>query len=1023
MDNHTGIEDVKLITGSNSLNTSDFFSVLLEKTNCPVIYVGKDYRYKYVNTAYANWFGALDSEIIGQEIDSFLGEEIFSRVKAQMDLALLGQEVKFEDEIPYKNGSRFIEVVYAPDVDEAGNVNGFVATLKDITSKKETEKRLQAKQQELAQSTAHYEKLLTILPAAVYTTDNNGYITFYNEAAANMWGRHPVIGKEKWSGFLRIYKADGTTLIPFDQIPIALTLKEGINVAEELVVECANGSRKRILPNPEPLFDSEGNVTGTINMLIDITERRIAEEEKAKLAAIVESSDDAIISKTLDGIVSSWNHAAEKLFGYTEEEMIGQPITKIIPVDRLDEEPQILSRLRRGERVDHFETKRIAKNGSILDISLTISPVKDRNGKIIGASKIARNVTAQNEAAKLIYENEERFRMAVEATKIGTWEYSPRTGDLEWSAECKRIYDLAPDMAVNFEFFMEHVHPEDREYVKGEVNKAMDPGGDGSYDVEFRILRYTDKQPRWVRSQGKVFFEEQQLERFIGTVIDITKEKQEQKELEESVELFQAMAENVPAMIWMSGTDKFHDYFNKTWLDFTGHTIEEESNEGWLAGVHPDDVKRCIETYNQELKEQEGFYIEYRLRRHDGQYRWVADNTVPRYSPEGVFLGFISACIDIDDQKRFREKIQESELLFKTISNTSPAALWMTDKDGSDIFVSESWLKWTGRSFSDEISMGWRSAIHDEDKEKISSRFVECFEARKTFSAEFRLLSPQGNLRWCLTEGKPYFDINGFFAGYAGSVADITDLKKLEQRKDDFIKMASHELKTPITSINGYVQLLLNIYRESEGEALQLSRNTVKSSLTTIAKQVAKLTRLISELLDLSKIESGKLELHCTRFDLTEFVEEIVQDIRHTTSSHAIIVESHFDGKIFGDKDRIGQVLMNLLNNAIKYSPDADSVEVYVNGDNKMASIKVKDHGIGIDKKDFKNIFERFYRVEGKTEQTYPGFGIGLFIASEVVQRHNGSIEVSSEKANADALDGREKGSIFTVNLPLDFHQ
>ena len=135
--------------------------------------------------------------------------------------------------------------------------------------------------------------------------------------------------------------------------------------------------------------------------------------------------------------------------------MIGQPITKIIPVDRLDEEPQILSRLRRGERVDHFETKRIAKNGSILDISLTISPVKDRNGIIIGASKIARNVTAQKDAARIINENEERFRMAVEATKIGTWEYSPRTGDLEWSAECKRIYDLAPDMAVNFEFFME----------------------------------------------------------------------------------------------------------------------------------------------------------------------------------------------------------------------------------------------------------------------------------------------------------------------------------------------------------------------------------------------------------------------------------------------------------------------------------------------------------------------------------------------------------------------------------------
>jgi PAS domain S-box-containing protein len=488
----------------------------------------------------------------------------------------------------------------------------------------------------------------------------------------------------------------------------------------------------------------------------------------------------------------------------------------------------------------------------------------------------------------------------------------------------------------------------------------------------------------------------------------------QQEELIESVELFQTMAENVPAMIWMSGNDKFNDYFNKTWLEFTGRTLGEESNEGWLDGVHVDDRQKCIDTYNQSLKEQKGFYLEYRLLRYDGQYRWVADNSVPRYSKDGSFLGFISASIDIDDQKRFREKIQDSELLFKTISNTSPAALWMTDRNRNNIFVSETWLRWTGRTFNEEIRRGWFSAIYEDEREKTIERFFECFNERKNFTAEFRLPGSDGKVRWCLTEGKPYYDINGAFAGYAGSVADITELKSLEQRKDDFIKMASHELKTPITSINGYVQLLLNIYQDAEGEALQLSRNTVKSSLGTIAKQVVKLTRLISELLDLTKIESGKLDLNYTAFDLTEMVEEVVQDIRLTTSKHAIIVESNFEGMFYGDKDRLGQVLMNLINNAIKYSPEADSVEVYLEGGSKKASIQVRDHGIGIDKKDFTKIFERFYRAEGKAEQTYPGFGIGLFIASEIVQRHNGTIDVSSEKG---------KGSIFTVNLPRDFHQ
>ncbi|HET6996097.1 MAG TPA: PAS domain S-box protein [Chitinophagaceae bacterium] len=1013
----TRIDPVEIISGSHvDPHENDFFTVLLNKSIYPVVYVTKDYQYRYVNKAYADWFGTSVSEITGRLVAEFLGAEVFARIKDYMATVLKGNEVHFEADIPFKNKRRFIDANYIPDFDENGKVKGYVAILTDITQKKQTEKELQNKQQELKNSKAHYEKLLTMLPAAVYTTDRKGHITFYNEAAASLWGRYPVIGQEKWSGFSKIYRQDGITPVPLDASPIAMLLKEGRKIAgEELVVELADGTRRNVLPNPQPLYDSEGKLTGAINMVLDITQQREADQYRATLAAIVQSSDDAIISKTLEGIITSWNESAERLFGYKDEEIIGQSVMKLIPADRIDEEPKILERLKRGERVDHFETKRISKDGRIVDLSLTISPIRDATGKIIGASKIARDIGEQKETVRLSHENEERFRMAVEATGLGTWDLRVSTGTLEWSNECKRIYQVPAEMDVDLEFFFEHVHPEDREQVEKEMKKALNPSGEGNYDTRFRILRHSDRQLRWVRAQGKAMFNENgQPDRFIGTILDITKEQLQQEELIESVELFQTMAENVPAMIWMSGSDKFNDYFNKTWLEFTGRTLAEESNEGWVDGVHLDDRQKCIDTYNQSLKEQKGFYLEYRLRRQDGVYRWIADNSVPRYSADGTFLGFISASIDIDDQKSFREKIQGSELLFKTISNTSPAALWMTDRNRNNIFVSETWLKWTGRTFNEEISLGWVSAIHEDEREKIIERFFECFNERKNFAAEFRIPCAEGVMRWCLTEGKPYFDITGAFAGYAGSVTDITELKSLEQRKDDFIKMASHELKTPITSIKGYVQLLLNIYQEAEDGALQASRSTVKSSLGTIAKQVTKLTRLISELLDLSKIETGKLELNCTPFDLTELVEEVVQDVRLTTSKHAIIVESNFEDTYYGDKDRIGQVLMNLINNAIKYSPDADTVEILVEGDKEKASIRVKDYGIGIDKKDFKKIFERFYRAEGKAEQTYPGFGIGLFIASEIVQRHKGTIDVSSEKG---------KGSIFTVNLPLDFHK
>jgi len=222
--------------------------------------------------------------------------------------------------------------------------------------------------------------------------------------------------------------------------------------------------------------------------------------------------------------------------------------------------------------------------------------------------------------------------------------------------------------------------------------------------------------------------------------------------------------------------------------------------------------------------------------------------------------------------------------------------------------------------------------------------------------------------------------------------------------------MASHELKTPVTSIKGYVQLLLTMFRDYEENKENISPQTIQTSLSTIDKQIVKLNRLMSELLDLSRIDSGKLELKMQNFDLNDLVKETVDDVQQTTA-HMILVNNKADCQLFGDKDRIAQVLLNLLTNAIKYSPKTNSIEVSVyKPSQNIISISVSDQGIGIDKKDHERIFERFYRVEGKTEQTYPGFGIGLFIASEIVSRHNGTIYVESEKS---------KGSTFTFTLPV----
>jgi PAS domain S-box-containing protein len=257
----------------------------------------------------------------------------------------------------------------------------------------ELEKRVQDRTAELAVSQERYKQVVRNLPLAVYTTDNEGRITLYNEPAAELWGRRPVIGRDLWCGSYKILKTDGSEMPP-DECPMAVTLKTGEPVrGQEIIIERPDGTRRSILPYPTPIRDSLGRIIGAVNLLLDITERNLAHLVAQRLAAIVESSDDAIIGKDTNGIISSWNQGAERIFKYKANEIIGKSVMILIPPERQSEESDILGRIRHGEQVKHFETVRKRKDGTLIDVSLTISPVKDAGGKVIGASKIARNIS------------------------------------------------------------------------------------------------------------------------------------------------------------------------------------------------------------------------------------------------------------------------------------------------------------------------------------------------------------------------------------------------------------------------------------------------------------------------------------------------------------------------------------------------------------------------------------------------------------------------------------------------------
>lgn len=257
-----------------------------------------------------------------------------------------------------------------------------------------------------------FREMVNVLPAAIYTTDAEGRITYFNEAAARLWGVRPSLGKSEWCGSWKLFWPDGRPL-PHDQCPMALAIKEKRPIrGKEAIAERPDGSRVPFIPFPTPIYNESGALIGAVNMLVDITDRKRAEEATQRLASIVELSDDAIVSKDLNGIITTWNAGAERIFGYKPEDVIGKSITILIPANQVDEEPTILQRIRRGERIDHYETVRRRRDGTLIDVSLTVSPIKDSQGNIVGASKIARDITERkrNEAQLTILAGEAEHR-------------------------------------------------------------------------------------------------------------------------------------------------------------------------------------------------------------------------------------------------------------------------------------------------------------------------------------------------------------------------------------------------------------------------------------------------------------------------------------------------------------------------------------------------------------------------------------------------------------------------------------
>lgn len=348
--------------------------------------------------------------------------------------------------------------------------------------------------------------------------------------------------------------------------------------------------------------------------------------------------------------------------------------------------------------------------------------------------------------------------------------------------------------------------------------------------------------------------------------------------------------------------------------------------------------------------------------------------------------------------------IQQQKRMYDSITGSTPDLVYVIDKNHKFTFVNEALLNMWGKRLDQSlgktfIELGyepWHAEMHKKEIQQV-------IQTKKPIRGEVAFPHAVLGQRIYDYIFAPIFDLNEEVIAIAGTTRDISELKRLEKQKDQFIAVASHELKTPITSIKAYAQILqLRFEKQSDSVSFEMMKK--------MDMQINRLTNLVNDLLDVSKMQGEKIQFNKQKFQLNELINEISEEIQRTTTRHQIHLYLAKDVTIFGDKERIGQVLTNYLTNAIKYSPDANKINISSEIANDEVIVSVQDFGLGIPSNLKEKVFERFYRVQGRKQETFAGMGLGLFISKEIVARHNGKAWVTSEEG---------KGSMFKFSLPL----
>ena len=703
-----------------------------------------------------------------------------------------------------------------------------------------------------------------------------------------------------------------------------------------------------------------------------------------RLSAIVASSDDAIVSKDLDGIIQSWNRGAELLFGYAAEEVIGRSIRIIIPSDRQSEEDDVLARIRRGESIQHFETIRLRKDGTLVPISLTVSPVRNEAGRVVGISKIARDLSERRRAERDLetararqVDLQRRLMMLVAASS--SLLVSPRVEDVMPAALNLLAQLLDAD---------------------GGALWRLTPGGWRMGAFQGLSESFTCRVITTYRGApaGDAVFSEPMV------ADDVMSEPivQEQREVYAAEGIVSMMA--VPLRIGANLSGTLVAYYRKRHA-FTEVEVETARALGNLVSA----AITTAELYDVQRRSRQqsdmlaaataalGGSLDYHetLRRiaelaitHLAD--WCAVDLLENGEVERLAVAHVDP-VKIEKARQLQEKYPADP--------DSESGVHQVLRSGAPILVSE---------VSDEmLAARARSPEHLAAIRELGVRSYMSVPLRvhnRTLGV-ITFVSGDSGRRYDAVDLQFAQDLASRAAMAVENARAYEETRGANRLKDEFLATLSHELRTPLNAILGYARML---------KSGMVNAERLPRAIEIINKNAVALTKIVEDVLDVSRIVSGKLRLKTQTLDLAPVVAGSVETVQPAAEAKGIALHAVMDpgpAQVIGDPDRLQQVMWNILSNAVKFTPNGGEVTVHLEPIDGHVEIVVTDTGVGIAEEFLPHIFERFRQGDSRFAREYGGLGLGLAIARHIVEMHGGTIQAFSE--------GPSKGSTFRVRLPV----